>query len=56
MVSEVLKISPTIKELIIKKATADKIEQQAKNEGMLTLVEDIVFRAVQGWVSIDEVL
>ena len=40
----------------MEKATAVKIEKQAREEGMLTLSEDIVFRAVQGLVSIDEIL
>ncbi|MCK4386620.1 MAG: Flp pilus assembly complex ATPase component TadA [Candidatus Pacebacteria bacterium] len=56
MVSEVLKISPMIKELILKNETAEKIERQARQEGMLTLTEDMVFKAVQGLVSLDEIL
>ena len=56
MVSEVLKTSPAIKELMLKKATASEIGKQAEKEGMLTLKEDIIFRAVQGLVSIDYVL
>ena len=56
MVSEVLKISPVIKELIMKNASAEKIEARARAEGMLTLTEEIIFKAVQGLVSVEEIL
>jgi len=56
MVGEVLKVSPAIKELIKEKATIDKIEKRAKDEGMLTIKEDLFFKAAQGLVSIEEVL
>ena len=54
-IHEVLKISPTIKELIMK-GTADDIETQAKKEGMLTMIEDGIFEAVKGNTSIEEIL
>ncbi|MDP6387979.1 MAG: GspE/PulE family protein [Candidatus Pacebacteria bacterium] len=53
---EVLKISQTIKELIMKGATTEKIEEQAKKEGMLTILEDGIFKAAQGVTTIEEVL
>jgi type IV pilus assembly protein PilB len=53
---EVLKVSETIKELIIKKASADEIKTQAQKEGMITMVEDGFIKAVQGITSIEEVL
>jgi type IV pilus assembly protein PilB len=55
-IHEVLKVTPTIKELIIKGATGDEIEKQAKKEGMLTMLEDGIFNAVQGNTTIEEVL
>lgn len=55
MIGEVLKISSAIKELIKEKATVDKIEKRAKEEGLLTIKEEILFKAVRGWVSIEEV-
>ncbi len=55
-IHESLKVTSTIKELIIKNATADEIENQAKKEGMLTMLEDGIFKAVQGLTSIEEVL
>ncbi len=53
---EVLSITPTIKELIMRDATSDDIERQAKSEGMLTMTEDGVFKAAQGLTTIEEVL
>jgi type IV pilus assembly protein PilB len=53
---EVLNITETIKELIVQKATADKIQDQAKKEGMRTMVEDGFVKAAQGITSIEEVL
>jgi type IV pilus assembly protein PilB len=55
-IHEVLKMSSTIKELIMKGATSEAIEQQAKKEGMLTMIEDGIFKAVQGITTIEEVL
>ncbi len=55
-IHEVLKISPIIKELVIKGATSDEIEKQARSEGMLTMFEDGIFKAVQGLTSIEEIL
>ena len=55
-IHEILKVTPTIKDLIMKGATADAIEVQAKSEGMMTMVEDGIFKAAQGTTTIEEVL
>lgn len=55
-IHEVLKMSPTIKDLIMKGETSDTIEAQAKKEGMITMLEDGIFKAVQGLTTIEEVL
>ncbi|MEK7182158.1 MAG: GspE/PulE family protein [Patescibacteria group bacterium] len=55
-IHEVLKMSPAIKDLIIENADSDKIEEQAKKEGMMTMIEDGIFKAVQGITSIEEIL
>ncbi|MBI5126254.1 MAG: type II/IV secretion system protein [Candidatus Taylorbacteria bacterium] len=55
-IHEVLKVSSAIKELIMKGATADEVEAQAKKEGMLTMIEDGVFKCVLGLTTIEEVL
>jgi type IV pilus assembly protein PilB len=53
---EVLPVTETIKELIVKLATSDQIQAQAKKEGMMTMIEDGFIKAVQGITSIEEVL
>ncbi len=55
-IHEVLKMSPAIKELVMKGATTAQIEEQAKQEGMATMLEDGIFQAVQGTTTIEEVL
>lgn len=55
-IHELLRVSPAIKELVAKRASSDEIEKQARAEGMLTMVEDGIFKAVQGVTSIEEVL
>ena len=53
---EVLPVTETIKELIIKRASADEIQKQAQKEGMRTMIEDGFIKAAQGITSIEEVL
>ena len=55
-IHEVLKVTPTIKEIILKGGSSDAIEAQAKKEGMLTMLEDGIFQAAQGVTTIEEVL
>ncbi len=54
-IHEVLQITETIKELIIKNTPSDAIEAQAKKEGMLTMFEDGILKCVQGLTSLEEV-
>lgn len=56
VINEVLNVSPAINELILTQASSDKIEAQARSEGMLTMAEDGFFKAVQGLTTIEEVL
>ena len=53
---ETLKVSSAIKDIIMKRGTAGDIEVQAIKEGMLTIIEDGIFKAVQGVTTIEEVL
>jgi type IV pilus assembly protein PilB len=55
-IHEVLKVTPAIKELIMRNATSAQIEEQGRKEGMLTMFEDGIFKAVQGTTTIEEVL
>ena len=53
---EVLPVTETIKELIIKETDSDRIEERGKQEGMVTMIEDGFVKAAQGITSIEEVL
>ncbi|MBI5401072.1 MAG: Flp pilus assembly complex ATPase component TadA [Candidatus Yonathbacteria bacterium] len=55
-IHEILRMSPTIRDLIMKGATPVEIEAQAKKEGMSTMLEDGIMKAVQGVTTIEEVL
>jgi type IV pilus assembly protein PilB len=55
-IHEILRMSQNIKELIMKNATSDEIEKQAKAEGMLTMIEDGIYQCVNGLTTIEEVL
>jgi type IV pilus assembly protein PilB len=55
-IHEVLKVTPAIKDLIMKGGTTQEVENMAKQEGMLTMTEDGVFKAVQGITTVEEVL
>ncbi len=53
---EVLRVTESIKELIIRKASTDEIRERAQKEEMITIFEDGFIKAVQGITSIEEVL
>lgn len=53
---EVLQVTDTIKDLIVKRATTKEIANQAIKEGMRTMIEDGIVKAAQGFTSIEEVL
>ncbi len=55
-IHEVLLMSNSLKEMVMRNATADEIQVQARKEGMLTMVEDGIFKAAQKRTSIEEVL
>ncbi len=52
---EVLKVTSTIKDMIVGGSSQDEIEAQAKKEGMMTMLEDGVFQAVLGVTTLEEV-
>ncbi|MBI2056066.1 MAG: type II/IV secretion system protein [Candidatus Sungbacteria bacterium] len=55
-IHEVLEMSESIKELVMKNATSDEIERRAAEEGMLTMLEEGFIRATQKTTSIEEIL
>ncbi len=55
-IHEVLSVSQTIRQLILARSSQDDIEKQARAEGMMTMLEDGIFLAVQGLTTTEEVL
>ena len=55
-IHEILPMTLTIKELVMQGKTAEDIETRAKSEGMLTMLEDGIFKSIQGLTTIEEVL
>ena len=55
-IHEVLQVTSTIKDLIMRNADADTINEEAKRAGMMTMLEDGIFKATQGITTIEEVL
>jgi type IV pilus assembly protein PilB len=55
-IHEVMNVTSTIKDIIIKGGTSEDVELQARKEGMLTMLEDGIFKSAQGLTTIEEVL
>lgn len=55
-IHEILKTSSTLQEMIIAGKAAEEIEEQARKEGMMTMLEDGIYKAVKGVTTIEEVL
>lgn len=53
---EVLEMRDNIQRLIVEKATADQIQDQAVQNGMTTMLEDGIEKAINGMTTIDEVM
>ncbi len=55
-VHEILSVSPAVRDKILHEGTTDAIEEQARKEGMLTMLEDGLYKAAYGITSLEEVL
>ena len=55
-IQEVLVVTEDIKNLIISNSTAEQIHEQAQKEGMLTMMEDGIYKAAAGITTIEEVM
>ncbi len=53
---EVMDITEKIKQLIDEQATSDKIEKEAKNNGMMLMKQDGYIKALEGITTIEEVI
>jgi type IV pilus assembly protein PilB len=54
-IHEVLKVTETIKSLVMSNVSSDVIEKQAKEEGMMTMLEDGIVKSAQGITTIEEI-
>jgi len=55
-IHEVLEVTDSIKELIIKNVSSDEITRKGRADGMITMLEDGLLKAAQGITTIEEVL
>ncbi len=55
-IHEALRVSPAIKEIILRGGSEYEIEKQAKEEGMMTMIEDGIYFAVMGVTTTEEIL
>lgn len=53
---EVLEVDEDIKNLVSRKASTEEIQTKARENGMMTMLEDGISKAIQGTTSIEEVL
>lgn len=55
-IHEVLEMSNGIKDMVMEHKTGDELAVRARQEGMLTMMEDGIYKAARGLTSIEEVL
>ena len=54
-IHEILRVSEEIRELLVENASTEEIRKQAIKEGLKTLRQDAVYKAIKGITTIDEV-
>lgn len=52
---EILKMTPELEKIIIEDPTESKIAEEAKRQGMVTMRQDAVIKAVQGLIAPEEI-
>jgi type IV pilus assembly protein PilB len=55
-IHEVFAISPALRDIMLHASTSDALEEQAKKEGMLTMLQDGLYKSARGITSLEEVL
>jgi type II secretory ATPase GspE/PulE/Tfp pilus assembly ATPase PilB-like protein len=55
-VFELLRVTPRIQDLILRRATAQELKREALNDGMLTLREYAIKKLARGETTFEEVL
>lgn len=56
VIAEILTLTPTVRNLIVKRAQESEIKAAARREGMFTLRENGIKKALEGVTSLEEVL
>jgi len=54
-VFEILKMTPELEKIIIEDPSESKIILEAKRQGMVTMRQDAVLKAIQGMISLEEI-
>jgi len=54
-VFEILKMTPELERIIIEDPTEMRISQEAKRQGMITMRQDAIIKAINGDIAIEEV-
>lgn len=54
-VFEILKMTPELEKIIVEDPTEMKISQEAKRQGMITMRQDAIIKAINGDIAIEEV-
>ncbi|OHA08399.1 MAG: hypothetical protein A3A44_00145 [Candidatus Sungbacteria bacterium RIFCSPLOWO2_01_FULL_60_25] len=55
-IHEIMEVTETVRQLVMKNATSEDIERQARSEGMVTMLEDGFMKAAQKITTIEEIL
>ncbi len=55
-IHEIMHMSTPLRALVMRGTTAQEIEAESRKEGMMTMLEDGIFKAAQGITTIEEVL
>lgn len=53
---EVFKMTRELEQIVLDKISETRLAEEAKRQGMITLREDGIMKALKGWVSLQEVL
>ncbi len=53
---EILELTDTMRELVMKNINADELKKQARKDGMTTMMEDGVTKVLSGMTTLEEVL
>jgi len=54
-VFEMLEMTPQLEEIILKEPSESKIKEEAKRQGMITMLQDGIIKALRGLVSLEDV-